>query len=284
MIKPLFMWAGGKRKMLKHHAPYLPKQCNVYSEPFFGGGAMFLHVQKVFSPKKSFINDSNEGIINIYRQVKTNPKDFCAIMDEYQAAYLLLDKADRKCYYYDIRQQHAFEFKEWESVKEAATLYFLMKTGFNGVWQINKNTNGRYGTPSGLLNQDKSVYDREIVMAWNKLLQNTEVYCGDFSMCPSGDLNYFDPPYRNSYTNYGTDWNDEATEMLLDYAKGLNGWTLICNRCDGSDYYKQYEKDFQIVRFPVTYTAGRRKKVETGFEAKKATEVLLWKTQQTKPS
>jgi len=28
-------------------------------------------------------------------------------------------------------------------------------------------------------------------------------------------------------------------------------------------------------KFPVTYTAGRRKKVDDGFEAKKATEILL---------
>lgn len=263
--------------MLKHHIPYLPTKCDTYSEPFFGGGAMYLHVQNALSPKCCYINDVNEGIVNIYRQVKENPEGFCAIVDEYESAYLPLEKADRKRYYYGVRQQHAFEFEEWEPVKEAATLYFLMKTGFNGVWQINKNTNGRYGTPSGLLNQKDSVYDRELVTAWSELLQNTEISCGDYSQCPTGDLNYFDPPYRDSFADYGTGWDDVAVEALLDHVNGIDGHVLLCNRCDGSDFFETRLGNMQMVKFPVTYTAGRRKKVEEGYEAKKATEILLYR-------
>jgi DNA adenine methylase len=276
MLKPLFMWAGGKSKMLKHHVPYLPASCEVYSEPFFGGGAMYLHVQHTLRPKKCFINDVNEGIINIYTQVKKNPSAFCEIVDCYQDAYLPLEKADRKSYYYEVRNQHAFDYTEWEPVKEAATLYFLMKTGFNGVWQINKNTNSRYGTPCGLLTQKDAVYDREAVMGWHALLQNTEISCGDYAQCPTGDLNYFDPPYRDSFADYGTGWGDAETELLLDHVKGLDGHVMLCNRCDGSDFFELRKGNLKLETFPVTYTAGRRKKTEDGFEAKKATEVLLY--------
>ena len=31
----------------------------------------------------------------------------------------------------------------------------------------------------------------------------------------------------------------------------------------------------KIIRFDITYTAGRRKKTEDGFEAKKAVEILM---------
>ena len=48
---------------------------------------------------------------------------------------------------------------------ESATLYFLMPTGFNGIFQTNTK-NGRYGTPCGLLNQKKQVFDREVVKWW----------------------------------------------------------------------------------------------------------------------
>ena len=44
MTKSLFMWAGGKRKLLKHYAPYMPNSVDSYCEPFFGGGAMYIHV------------------------------------------------------------------------------------------------------------------------------------------------------------------------------------------------------------------------------------------------
>ena len=39
--------------------------------------------------------------------------------------------------------------------------------------------------------------------------------------------------------------------------------------------FYQIEMSEQIIRFDVTYTAGRRKKTEGGFEAKKAKEVLI---------
>ena len=276
--KPLFIWAGGKTKVLKYHTPYLPNQVTEYSEPFFGGGAMFIYVMKRYNPKKAYINDVNESIINIYRNVKDNVEDFIKVVDQYQETYLPLSKEDRKKYFFDVRYQHAYDYENWDKVFEAGTLYFLMKTGFNGIWQINQNTNGRYGTPAGLLNQKDKVYDKTMVYEWNHMLKNVDIYCGDYSQCPSGDLNYLDPPYRDSFADYGTGWNDQRTEELLEYTKNLPGSVLFCNRCDGSDFFESRKGDMNLITFPITYTAGRRKKTEDGYEAKKATEVLLWKS------
>ena len=46
-MKPLFIWAGGKTKVLKHYKDFLPSSSSFsnYYEPFFGGGAMFVHVE-----------------------------------------------------------------------------------------------------------------------------------------------------------------------------------------------------------------------------------------------
>lgn len=275
--KPLFIWAGGKTKMLKYHTNYLPSSVTEYSEPFFGGGAMFIYVMKHYNPKKAYINDVNKSIIEIYRNVKDNVDDFCKVVDQYQEVYLPLSKEDRKKYFFDVRHQHAYDYKDWDKVFEAGTLYFLMKTGFNGIWQINKNTNGRYGTPAGLLNQKDKIYDKSMVYEWNHMLKNVEIHCGDYSQCPSGDLNYLDPPYRDSFADYGTGWNDQKTEELLEYTKNLPGTVLFCNRCDGSDFFDSRKGNMNMTTFPITYTAGRRKKTATGYVAKPATEVLLWK-------
>jgi len=44
-MKPLFIWAGGKTKMMKHYEDLFPSnEIESYSEPFFGGGAMLLNV------------------------------------------------------------------------------------------------------------------------------------------------------------------------------------------------------------------------------------------------
>ena len=33
-MKPLFKWAGGKSRMLKHYQPFIPTEIKTYSEPF----------------------------------------------------------------------------------------------------------------------------------------------------------------------------------------------------------------------------------------------------------
>ena len=53
MSKPLFMWAGGKNKMIKNYLPLLPEKVTVYSEPFVGGGAMYLYVQERYKPENA---------------------------------------------------------------------------------------------------------------------------------------------------------------------------------------------------------------------------------------
>lgn len=275
-VKPLFIWAGGKTKVIKHYVNYLPSKVQEYSEPFFGGGAMFLYVIQRYFPQKIYINDIYDGITNIYNEVKNNVDSFCLIVNEYENKYLPLSKEDRKKYFYDVRHAHAFDYQKWDKTFEAATLYFLMKTGFNGILQINQNTNNRYGTPSGLLNQTTKVYDKENVYAWNHLLKNVEIYCGDYRKCPAGDFNFLDPPYRDSFTTYGTGWGDVETEDLLNHAKNLPGKVFLCNRDDGTSFFDDRLGDFNIIRFPITYTAGRRKKTDTGFQAKKATEILLY--------
>ena len=52
---------------------------------------------------------------------------------------------------------------------------------------------------------------------------------------------------------------------------------FICNRAD-DDYFDKLTTSLRLHYFNVTYTAGRRKQVSNSYEAKKAREVLLYKT------
>lgn len=276
-IKPLFMWAGGKNKLISKYLPHLPKNIKTYSEPFFGAGAMYLWVQENLKPEKCYINDINEGIIRIYRSIQQDPERFIEHLKQYDSIYMPLSKEERKKYFYKVRTEHAFEYSDWDQFKEAATLYFLMKTGFNGIWQINKNTNFRFGTPSGLLNQKTSVFDYQNILEWHKLLQNTEILCGDWSDCPSGDFTFIDPPYRDSFTNYGTGWGDKEAKNLIEVSRQTQGLVFLCNRDDNTGWIENHSQGYEVYKFPITYTAGRRKKLETGYEAKPAIEVLMVK-------
>lgn len=278
-MKPLFIWAGGKTKVLKHYARFMPSAFDTYYEPFFGGGAMFVHVMNTYKPKNVVINDINSDVMNIYKAIKIDLTEFQQRLDSLESQYLPLSKDDRKKFYFDVRHLHAWEYQEWSKTFEAATLYFLMKTGFNGIYQLNKNTNGRYGTPTGLLNQKDKVYDRDVLKWWNDALQNVEIKSGDWKDAVTNDPNgffFFDPPYRDSFADYGNGFGDDALTDLLDFADKQN-LVFVANRAD-DDWFENQSRSMQVHYFNITYTAGRRKKTDDGFAAKKAREILLYKT------
>jgi DNA adenine methylase len=278
-MKPLFIWAGGKTKVLKHYAPFMPTAFETYYEPFFGGGAMFVHVMNTYQPKNVVINDINSDVVNIYKAIKTDLTEFQQRLDSLESQYLPLSKDDRKKFYFDTRHLHAWNYQEWSKTFEAATLYFLMKTGFNGIYQLNKNTNGRYGTPAGLLNQKDKVYDRDVLNWWHNALQNVTIKTGDWKDSVNNDPNgffFFDPPYRDSFADYGNGFGDDALTDLLDFADAQN-LVFVANRAD-DDWFEDQSRSMNVHYFDITYTAGRRKKTEEGFAAKKAKEILLYKT------
>ena len=227
-MKPLFIWAGGKNKMLKHYLPIMPEKVETYVEPFFGGGAMFVHIVQNYKPKNLVINDVNKDIIRVYNSIKNNLPEFTEKLDSYCNVFLPMSKDDRKKYYFEVRHKHAYDYEQWSEAEEAATLYFLMKTGFNGIFQVNKNTNGRYGTPAGLLNQTDSVYDSNVLKWWHEALQKTEIMSIDWKEClkqiPDAENTFvfLDPPYRSSFTTYGQIFGDDEQEKLLKYVKSRN--------------------------------------------------------------
>lgn len=282
MSKPLFIWAGGKNKMLKHYKPHMPKTVDKYFEPFFGGGAMFIHVFNNYKPDEMVINDINTDIVRIYKTIKSDCDSFLKILDNLSQQYLPLNKENRKEFYYSLRHEHAYDYLKWDTTEEAATLYFLMKTGFNGIFQVNINTNNRFGTPSGLLNQKDKVYDKDVVLWWNKALQKTTILSGDWKETTSlvkdipDTFVFLDPPYRGSFTSYGQTFDDNDQKDLVEFAKKFEHTRVfLCNRDIDDNFYENILEDLLINKYPVTYTAGRRKKTVDGFEAKKATEVLI---------
>tara|TARA_R110002074_G_scaffold94199_1_gene205680 strand:- start:73 stop:999 length:927 start_codon:yes stop_codon:yes gene_type:complete len=306
-MKPLFMWAGGKSKMIPKYtaAGVLPSTFDKYIEPFMGGGAMFIWAYNKNPNAEFVINDLNAGIMSIYTAIKNDVQTFIKHMDEMSAEYMPLEMGEtnkalekklekdwkqlynlspcRRYYYYRLRDLHAFEYQNWNATKEAAVLYFLMKTGFNGIWQENKNTNGRFGTPAGLLNQKHKVFDKENILEWYTALQVTELLTGDFkdtlSHVNKSSYVFLDPPYRGSFTQYGVDFDDQIQESVIGFlndcaAKGA--YVMMSNRDVGDSFFEKRKGNNKIIRFEVTYTAGRRKKTEDGFEAKKAVEILMF--------
>ena len=284
-MKPLFMWAGGKTRLLKKYKErdVMPESFDTYVEPFMGAGAMFVWAYEQNPNARFVLNDYNPSIMNIYKAIRDDHDVFVGRLDELSAQYLPLEKAARKEFYYNLRTEHAFDYEMWDQTEEAATLYFLMKTGFNGIWQINKNTNNRFGTPSGLLNQKDKVYDKDNVQEWHVALQHCRLMTGDFGETigevKENSFVFLDPPYRGSFTQYGVDFDDEMQNRVIKFLNDLTSagaYAMMSNRDVGDGFFESRKGTNRLVYFEVTYTAGRRKKNEDGtHSAKKAREILM---------
>ena len=67
-MKPIIKYRGGKSKEIPQIIQYIPQFEGRYIEPFFGGGAMFFHIE----PNNAIISDINVRLINFYRSVQQN--------------------------------------------------------------------------------------------------------------------------------------------------------------------------------------------------------------------
>ena len=99
-MKPLFMWAGGKTRLIKKYKEQqvLPDSFDKYIEPFVGAGAMFIWAYEQNPEAKFVLNDSNESIMSIYKAVKSDTQEFMNCMDSLAEAYLPLSKENRKAF------------------------------------------------------------------------------------------------------------------------------------------------------------------------------------------
>lgn len=76
----LIKWPGGKTREIKFIEDFIP--CfERYIEPFFGGGALFFHLQ----PKCAAINDISEDLMTFYSMAKSQDKNFYNYLMAYYA-------------------------------------------------------------------------------------------------------------------------------------------------------------------------------------------------------
>lgn len=275
----LFMWSGGKGKMLTHYAPHLPTMpAGGYVEPFAGGAALFSHLRKSRPVFKAHLGDVNGEIIRLYEEVRDNPERLIRNLRPYAQAWDKATETGRKELYYEKRKLY---WATDEGPEATALLYGLMRTGFNGVWQTCQESRGRFGTPVGLTNKSGHVLDETVIRTWSAYLADTTLSNAGFldQNIPESSFVFCDPPYRDSFTTYGTVFGDAEQRALIAWCRDLHRnhdcTVWLANRDAGDGFFERECPEARLLRFPVIYTAGRRKRVDGGFEAKPATELLI---------
>ena len=220
-MKPIIKYRGGKSKEISRLIPYIPQYEGRYIEPFFGGGAMFFHLE----PDNAIINDINKRLIDFYKYVQQHYDILTIelmqleeIYTKHRNTYEELKKIhpndkvldENETLYYELRDM--YNGLKSSNYSDAALYYFINKTAYSGM--IRYNAKGEYNVPYG---RYKNFNTRIITEAHHKLLVKTEIHNKDyqeiFNLVNPNDFVFLDPPYDCIFSDYGNvEYSDGFTE------------------------------------------------------------------------
>ena len=228
IARPVIKWAGGKTQLLPELRRRVPSDFGRYWEPFVGGGAMLFDMLQQGRTADSYsagcteatINDSNGWLTATYRAIRDNVTGVIAYLKEYEAQY----RKRGAEFYYEVRKRNPMLL-----VDQAAAFIFLNKTGFNGLFRVNKA--GDFNVPHGKRASVPLICDAENLHLVSRALEHVFIESGDFEVCcagvKSGDFVYFDPPYvpvsaSSDFTAYTKEpFGPTEQERLRDLALRL---------------------------------------------------------------
>lgn len=216
--KPFVKWVGGKRQLLRQFRElglYPPEDfnpmTNTYYEPFVGGGAVFFDLL----PKNAELSDLNNELVITYNVIKNNVDELIQSLQKH-----IYDKE----YYLEVR---AKKIEDLSYVEVASRFIFLNRTGFNGLYRVNKS--GQFNVPFGRYN-NPVICDEDNLRRVSNALQDVTITHQDYKhvlkTAKSGDFIYLDPPYypinaTSSFTSYTAEGflEKEQTELRDTFVK-----------------------------------------------------------------
>jgi DNA adenine methylase len=223
---PFLRWAGGKRRLLPQLHAALPRTFGDYYEPFLGGGALFFSLPELCAAAPAVngpvdavrrgprvrLNDMNAEMMTAYTVLRDHPDQLIDRLkhlaaDVTRAGYVAVRAAAPE-----------------DTIERAARFIYLNRTGFNGLWRVNKA--GRNNVPWGQLG-NPTVCNEVLLRADSAALAGSLVTCGSYraavATAGAGDLVYLDPPYvplsaTASFTAYDADGFGLAEQKALAQA------------------------------------------------------------------
>lgn len=257
-MKPVVKWVGGKTQMLDKIKELMPVTYNIYFEPFFGGGAVLFSLEE---DKKAIVNDINPELINLYRQIKSNPEEIIDALDNID--YIHNTSDDPKKYYYTVREYFNSQLGS-TSIEQAARFIYLNKHCFNGLYRV--NSKGEFNVPFNGKTSGSS-FDSDNIYEVSSRLQSTDLLYGDFeaavSNAASGDLVFLDSPYAPltptsfvDYTKEGFSYDDHI--RLAKLFKELSDRGVYCMLTNhDTDLIRDLYKDYTITTIDVRRSINR---------------------------
>lgn len=237
-MKSPIKWVGGKRKEIKFFEEFIPP-FETYVEPFFGGGALYWHLQ----PERSIINDINKHLINFYKTITNNVEEVNVILNTYSN--------DKDSYKRKVEELNKEEYKN--DIEHAAIFHYLNKTGFSGQWR--ENSKGYYNIPFGKYSNENFKY---VDPVYGMKLKNAKIYNHDFKDIfdiVKDDENAFlflDPPYLDCGTLYTANQKfDDIYKYIVYYLYHSKCKVMLVVK--STEYIEEIFKNYIIHRYDVSY-------------------------------
>jgi DNA adenine methylase len=227
-LKPIVKWSGGKSDEIKNFQSHIPKDYEIYLEPFIGGGSVFFSE----NPKKAVISDVHKELIDLYNSIKDgNSNDIYNFMETHD---------NDETIYYEVRDK-----MEHKTVLDnAKRFYYLRKTCFRGMLRYNKS--GGFNIPFGKYKQIN--YEDLKNKNYEDLLKRTTILNKSFEYIfenynSEKNFMFLDPPYDSEFTDYGyCQFGKKEQEKLAECFKNTK---IRCLMIIGktnliSELYKDY--------------------------------------------
>ena len=265
-MKPLVKYRGGKSNEISNIGKHIPTYKGRYIEPFFGGGALYFHLE----PKRAIINDINSKLMAFYKGVKNDYSNLRKELDEIEKVYMSnrrqFDTLKRQTpnervedkneeLYYQIRDM--FNELSEKKYSDALLYFFINKTAYSGM--IRYNSKGEFNVPFGRYTHLNTSL---VTKTHSDLLANTEIYNTDykniFDLAEPDDFMFLDPPYDCIFSDYGNEeykdgFNDECHNALAEDFKSLKckallviGRTPLTEKLYGDMIIDEYAKNYSV--------------------------------------
>lgn len=212
MPKTPISYYGGKLNLVAEILPLIPEH-TIYTEAFFGGGAIFF--AKPPSEAET-INDTNSMVVNFYEIVVT---DYHNLKQKIEAT--LFSRASYTVALSIYRMPHLFS-----KLQQACAFYIATNMGFScriGSWGYDK-----YGKRVKAFRNKKLVFNDEIYKRLeNVQIENTDA-CKVIKARDTEDaFHYVDPPYIDTNQGHYAGYTKTQYRELLETLSKIQGKFLL---------------------------------------------------------
>lgn len=247
-LKTPITYYGGKQSMLNIILPLIPEHC-IYSEAFFGGGAVFWAKEPA---KVEFINDHNGEVINFYRVLKNN---FSCLKKEIDATlHSEFQQKQAKAIYKNP--------SNYDEIKRAWAIWVLSHQSFYSIldntWKCSKSRS---------IGTQIQARKEKFTDVYSERLQSTSIFCRNAldaikKIDQENAFHYVDPPYFQADMGHYGGYTVEDFERLLQLLSSVKGKFMLSSY--PSEILTRYANEFgwNIIEYDLPRAAGGGRKTE----------------------